>query len=256
LSGSVLFGGALIIASLVALLAGSVQLAAAGVSMFLLGLVLIAPGLLVPIARAFNVLVGVVLARQGTATIAEANLSRQPSRGAVTASATMIGLAVIVAVGGLTTSVRVGFLDVIRKSLGSDYLLIPPAVAVWETNVGAKSELATRLRAIPGVDVVSTLRPALTEAEGKASSVLAIDPLQYPKVAQLNFTQGDGEIAYGLLGQGRNVIVNGILADRAAHLSDCGRGGGLSQRQTADSVYLPGESEKGLRERRGRLFPD
>jgi putative ABC transport system permease protein len=127
----------------------------------------------------------------------------------------MIGLAIIVSIGGMTTSIRVGFLDVIRKSLGSDYLLIPPAVAVWETNVGASADLANRLRQVPGVDVVSTLRPALTEAEGKPSSVLGIDPAQYPKVAQLNFTQGDAETAYAQLGQGRTVIINGILASQA-----------------------------------------
>src|SRR5262249_32670647 len=126
-----------------------------------------------------------------------------------------IGLAVIVAVGGMTTSVRAGFLDVIRKSLGSDYLLIPPAIGIWETNVGAHSELANKLRAVPGIDAVSTLRPALTEAEGKTSEVLAIDPVEYPKVAQLNFTEGSPGNAYYQLGQGRTVIINGVLAGQA-----------------------------------------
>jgi putative ABC transport system permease protein len=215
LSSGAIIGIGLILLSILALLWGDIGYAGVGILLFLAGLVLVAPALLVPIARAFNLLVSAVLAGQGTSTIAEANLSRQPSRGAVTASATMIGLAVIVAMGGMTTSVRIGFLDVIRKSLGSDYLLIPPAVAVWETNVGASADLANRLRAVPGVDVVSTLRPALTEAERKSSSVLAIDPVQYPKVAQLNFSQGDSSTAYQQLGQGRNVILNGILATQA-----------------------------------------
>lgn len=212
---SVVIGWVLLIASVAALLSGKLQYTSLGILLFIAGLVMVAPALLMPIARAFNLLLGTLFARQGTGTIAEANLSRQPSRGAVTASATMIGLAVIVAVAGMTTSIRVGFLDLIRKNLGSDYLLIPPAVATWETNVGASADLANRLRAVPGVDVVSTLRPALTEAEGYSTSVLAIDPVQYPKVAQLNFNQGSPGNAYYQLGQGRNVIINGFLASQS-----------------------------------------
>ena len=104
--------------------------------------VLIAPALVRPASDGFGRLIALVYARQGIGELAQGNLARQPSRAAVTASATMIGLAVVVAAGGLVTSLTGSMNDVMRKSLDSDYLFVPPSVALWSSDVGAGSGLA------------------------------------------------------------------------------------------------------------------
>ncbi len=210
-----ILGAGLIVLAAIALVSGNTGLVAAGGLSFLLGLVLVAPALVKPIAAVFGALVALAFARQGTGLLAQGNLTRQPSRAAVTASATMIGLAIIVAVGGLTTSLAGNFLGIMRKTLGSDYLLLPPSIGVWQSNVGAKQDLADQLRQVRGVGAVSTMRYAGSTLNGQAVSLLGIDPATYPQVAGLNFQAGEPDTAYAALSEGRALIANGPFAAEA-----------------------------------------
>ena len=210
-------GGGLIVLSLLALITGQIAFIALGSIMFLVGIILIAPILIKPIAKFLSRFVLGIYAREGTGVIAQSNLSRNPSRAAITASATMIGLAVIVAMGGMIWSITGGFLDVLQRSLGSDYLIMPPAVAVWGSNVGARGELADKIRAIPGVQVVSTLRYALASSEGEQFSLLAINPAEYTQVASLTFLEGEPDSAFSSMDKSSAIIMNGILAAQSGH---------------------------------------
>ncbi|MFN8497132.1 MAG: FtsX-like permease family protein [Anaerolineae bacterium] len=205
-------GVALVAASVAGLLSGNLSLVALGCLFFLFGLILVAPALVRPIASVFSALLALLFAREGTATLAQSNLSRQPTRAAITASATMIGLAIIVGMGGVVWSITGGFMDVLQRSLGSDYLLMPPSIGLWQSNVGAKGDLAQRIRGIPGVGVVSTLRYAMSSGDGQGVAVLGIDPVAYPQVASLSFLQGDNATAYAALADGRALIANGVFA--------------------------------------------
>ena len=208
-------GVALLALGLAGFAVGGIKLAALGCLAFLVGLILVAPTLVRPIAAVFAALIGLVFAREGTGTIAQSNLTRQPSRAAITASATMIGLAIIVGMGGLVYSITGGFTDVLQRSLGSDYLMMPPSVGLWKSNIGARQDLAERLRDVPGVAVVSSLRYASASGNGQDVALLGIDPAAYPRVASLTFQQGDGPTAYAALGAGRGLIANGIFAAQA-----------------------------------------
>ena len=207
-------GAVMIVVGIFALLTKTFAYIGLGGILFVLGLILVAPALVRPIANLFGDLLALLFARAGTGQLAEGNLSRQPSRAAVTASTTMIGLAILVMASGLITSASIGFLSVLRKSLGSDYLLVPPSIAVWGSNVGAQPQLADDLRAIEGVDAVSTLRFSAAKAGGPMGevtiSVLGINPADYVKVSGLTFADGNGDTL--VLNNGQNVILNGIGA--------------------------------------------
>jgi len=207
-------GVCLIALAVLGLISGNMGLTALGGLMFLIGLVLVAPALVKPIASVFSALIAFTFAREGTGTLAQGNLTRQPARSAITASATMIGLAIIVGMGGLIWSLSGGFLDILRRSLGSDYLIMPPSVGVWGSDVGAKQDLAENLRAVSGVGAVSTMRFAAATANGKSISLLGIDPEVYPQVASLTFQEGDWT-AYNKLSNGRTLITNGVFAAQA-----------------------------------------
>lgn len=212
LSKGTIAGIVLIGLALVGLLTRNVEFVALGGFSFLLGLVLVAPALVKPMANVLGSMFALVFAREGTGSLAEGNLTRQPSRAAITASATMIGLAIIVAAVGLITSLTGGISAILEKSLGSDYLLLPPSVGVWSTDVGADSSLADRLRGVVGVSAVSTLRFAPATLNNKQVNLLGIDPVDFPKVSGLNFTEGDPAAVYGELANGRQLIVNGATA--------------------------------------------
>ncbi|MBI5031521.1 MAG: ABC transporter permease [Chloroflexi bacterium] len=218
--------GALMIAvAIVGLLSGFFPLVALGGFFFLIGLVLVAPALVNPIANLFGMLLALVFAREGTGELAQGNLTRQPSRAAITASATMIGLAIVVGAGGMMFSMTGTVMGLFSKTLGSDYLLIPPSIAVWKGDVGASSSLKGKISSVPGIAAVSSLRYAQSSIQSvslktgtgeTALSVLGIDPIDYPKLSSLDFQSGNAQDAFGALASDkRNVIVNGILAASA-----------------------------------------
>jgi len=207
-------GVAVIVLTVIAILTGKPELIIPGGLFFLLGLVLIAPALVRPIALIFGRIVGIFYARQGIGELAQGNVTRQPSRVAVTASTTMLALAIIVAMGGMVSSLTVTLYDLIRTNLGSDYLFVPPSIALWGSNVGAKSDFADQLKQIDGVDAVSSLRFTSAISNGQAISLLGIDPVSYPAVSSLFFQKSvfaDEASAYESLASGRNMIVNGAL---------------------------------------------
>jgi putative ABC transport system permease protein len=190
-------------------------LVALGGVALLVGLVLVAPALIRPIAVVFGGLLTILFATEGTGTLAEGNLTRQTSRAAVTASAIMIGIAIIVALGGMISSLNDFTAGIMQKTLGSDYLLVPPSIATWAGNVGASRGLADKLREVRGVGVVNTMRYAASTVNGKAVSLLGIDPVFYPRASGLDFLEGDPTTAYTALGAEHSLIVNGLLAANA-----------------------------------------
>ena len=207
-------GVVIILLTIAAILSGQPVFIIPGGLFFLLGLVLMAPALVRPFAIAFGWILALVYARQGTADLARGNLTRQPTRVAVTASTTLLALAIIVAAGSLVSSLTITLYDLIRDNLGSDYLFVPPSIALWGSNVGAKSDFAQQLKAVDGVEAVSTFRFASTISNGQAISVLGIDPVSYPAVSGLYFQDSlyaDEDAAYASLAEGRNMIVNGAL---------------------------------------------
>ena len=214
-TGSGFVGGVvIIILTMIAILTGQPALIIPGGLFFLLGLVLIAPALVRPFALAFGWVVSLFYAKQGIGELAQGNLTRQPSRVAVTASTTMLALAIIVAMGGMVSSLTVTLFDLIRDNFGSDYIFVPPSIALWGSNMGTKPEFAEQLKAVDGVETVSTFRYASATSNGHAISVLGIDPVSYPAVSSFYFQDSiypDEEFTYASLANGRNMFVNGSL---------------------------------------------
>jgi putative ABC transport system permease protein len=214
-----LIGGGLIGLALLALLTRQIGLISLGALLFLVGLVLIAPALVHPIAAVFGKVLALTFAREGA--LAQGNLVRQPGRSATTASAMMIGFAILVGISGMVSSMTEGTWRFIDQSMGSDYLLMPQSIVLGSGNIGARPELAESLRSIPGVSVVSSLRYATTQANEKDLQLVGIDPHTYPSVAGLSFKEGNPNTAYQALQDGNGIIINGIFAaNNQIHIGD------------------------------------
>lgn len=203
-------GAVLIALALVGLLSGQVGPALLGTALLLGGMVLVAPALIRPLARAFGRPLALAFACEGR--IAQGNMARQPGRAAVTASALMIGLALVVAATGMASSIVDGFMGIVDKNLGADFIFMPPSLLMSGGNVGAGPELAERIRGTPGIAIVTTLRMGTSEANGAALQVIGIDPVTFPQVSGLDFSAGDEAEAYAALGAGRAIIINGVFA--------------------------------------------
>lgn len=199
-----------IILSLAAIFSGQAALIIPGGFLFLIGLVLVTPALVRPFAALFGSMVALLYVRQGIGGLAQSNLTRQPSRVAVTVSASMLGLAVIVAAGGLVTSLTGTLAETIHHSLGSDYLFVPPSIGIWGSNLGANARFAVALRQVDGVEAVSTFRFASSASGAQAVSLIGIEPVAFQKVSGLIFVDGN-ESAYEKIGAGRSLIANGAF---------------------------------------------
>ncbi|MCE5209178.1 MAG: FtsX-like permease family protein [Chloroflexi bacterium] len=208
-------GVVMVALAVVALMTKNTGLLALGGVLFIVGLILAIPGLVNPIANLFGRLLSFLYARSGILQISEGNLSRQPSRTAITASTTLIAMAILVMGASMMSSMVTGFESVIRKNLGSDFLLLPPSVSLWGSDVGADSSMAESISQIDDVAVVSSLRFAPSRVNDQSISLMAIDPVTYPQVSGLDFSKGNPDEAYAALGEGRNIVVNGLLASMA-----------------------------------------
>ena len=205
-----IFAVAMIIVSLLVLVSGISGMGMLGAFLFLIGLVLIAPALVEPLARIFSRLLDVIYAREGM--IARGNVTRQPGRSAVTASAVMIALAIVIAAAGLLSSVFGAFDDFGKDTLASDYLVMPSSLILSGGNVGAGPQLAQQIKDTPGVAALTTLRLAQATIDGKPLQMLGIDPVTYPQLSGLVFSSGNAQQAFKDLGAGRSVILSNIFA--------------------------------------------
>lgn len=183
-----------------------------GSIIFLVGIALVAPAIVNPLARVFGFGADLIFQREGD--IARSNLERNPGRSAITVTAVMLGLAAIIAMLGVVTSIFAGFLGYIDKSLSADYMFIPQSIVLSQGNTAAGPRLTDEVRHAPGIAAVSTLRVAFGKVNGGEVQVIGIDPATYPKVANLEWNAPSTDQVYQQIQSGRWVIANGIYASQ------------------------------------------
>jgi putative ABC transport system permease protein len=204
---SLLLGLGLMIVAMLLIISGT-QGSVSGALLFMIGMVIAAPALVIPVANLFSPILSIWFAREGD--LARGNLIRQPGRAAITGSTLMIGLAVLVMMAAMVSGFDGLIKDLANTSFSSDIILMPQTLGVYNNVIGADESLANRLREIPEVETVSSLRYASSAIDGKALQVLGIDPNTYQEVASLEFNQGTPESAFPALNEGRNAIVSSL----------------------------------------------
>jgi putative ABC transport system permease protein len=160
----------LLVGLLVGGLSTAVRLIALGVGTvgLFLGVAMLAPMLVPPLVR----VLGWPATRfgGGAGALARGNASRNPSRTASTASALMIGLALVTFVGVLAAGLKTRFSDAVNQEFVANY-----AVTATDnfTPISLSSEKA--LRTVPGVTVVSGVRAGDGKAFGGTINVTGVD---------------------------------------------------------------------------------
>jgi putative ABC transport system permease protein len=173
-------------------IATSQRLLALGVGVLLLfvGVALIAPKIVRPLARTLGWFGAKVGGTPGK--LARENTQRDPQRTASTAAALMIGLALVTFVAVLGAGLRSSFESAVNQLFHADYAL---------TSQNNFSPLATpaadALRKVPGVIVVSGVRAGDGRAFGKSVQVTGVEPTM-PKVIRVKWVQGSEAAASNL----------------------------------------------------------
>ncbi len=141
---------------------------AAGTLGMFVGVALIAPRLVRPIAW----VVGAPAARFGGAPgrLARENATRNPGRTAVTASALMIGLALVTFVTVLAQGIRSSWGSTVRKQVSADYILTTSSG--WDSFSPAA---AAAIAHTPGVEAVSSVRSSVVDLGASQATVSGLD---------------------------------------------------------------------------------
>ncbi len=205
-----LIAGLVIMAFAALMLVAGAKTATLGAFVFLIGMVVAAPSLVVPVAQLFSPILALLYAREGD--LARGNMTRQPGRVAITASTLMIGLATLIMMASLVSSLAGFVTTIVAETFNSDLLVLPPTIGVYTSIIGADESLANRVRALPEVQTVAGLRYASSISGDQGLEVLGIDPQTYSQVSKLQFANGTPEDAYSAMASGRNAIVTSLTA--------------------------------------------
>jgi putative ABC transport system permease protein len=123
--------------------------------------------------------------------LAEQNAVRNPRRTAATASALMIGLALVSAMSVLGTSAKASVDETIEENFVADFV-VSNAIGV-----PFSPQVTDRVQAVPGVDTVARVRFAPGRVDGERASVGAVDPARLEDTLGVRIAEGSPRALHG-----------------------------------------------------------
>jgi putative ABC transport system permease protein len=180
IGGTVLAVGVLVLA--VGLFASAGILAVGvGAAVTFMGVAMLAPFIAGPMAR----VLGRLPASTGvTGRLSQENAARNPRRTAVTASALMVGVALVAAIATLAQSATVSFNGLFDRAIKATYVLDATNFAFLSPAV------EQAVRGVPGVIAVNPVRTARWHLGEVGKDVSGIDPVAGPQVLSVKMVDG------------------------------------------------------------------
>lgn len=162
------------------------QIMGVGALLLFLGVALISPLLARPLARSIGWPIGRALGVPGK--IARGNAMRDPSRTAATASALMIGVALVTFVTIFAASSKAAVAKSFEENLKADFLVRPIAISAF-----LSPEIAPRLEALPEVESTAGVRFAGLLLDGRLTGALGTDPNKIGQLRSFEVKEGKKE---------------------------------------------------------------
>ncbi len=135
-----------------------------------------------------------------TGQMGKENAARNPRRTAATASALMVGIALVTAIATLGASATSSFNELFDKSIKADY-------ALSASNFGTITPAAEDVvRSVPGVTAVSPVRTTDFHIGSVGKQVTGLDPVAGPQVLAFEMVQG----STAALGRGEVLIDSSV----------------------------------------------
>jgi putative ABC transport system permease protein len=185
---------------------------AGGTLAMFVGVALLAPSLVRPIAW----VVGSPAARVAGAPgrLARENATRNPGRTAVTASALMIGLALVTFVTVLGQGIRSSWGSTVRKQVSADYVLT--TASGWDSFSPAA---AAALARTPGVAAVSNVRSSAVRLGGSQTTLTGLDTKTVRHFFHFTWVEGS-DATLGRLGDDGAIVLTGFAKTHHLHVGD------------------------------------
>ena len=152
-----------------------------GALLVFLGVALLSPSVAAPMAHVLGVLYRPF---KTSGHLAEENAARNPRRTASTASALMIGLALVTTVLVVGTSLKATFQDTIDKTITADWYVVPKSF------VGFDPGLTKSLSDLPELSAVAAVRQGQVQVDGSTKQASAVDFGEVSQVFDLGLNSG------------------------------------------------------------------
>jgi putative ABC transport system permease protein len=150
--------------------------------------------------------------------IAAEQIARAPGRNAITVSALMVGIAIMIGVGIMIQSFRQTVEAWINQTVMADLVVATPGwLTGEESGMQAKRmPLAwmKRAEAVPGVAAVDTYRDLTIELDGRPVSLVSRDLRVHAERSRYLFVDGDSARVLSRTVAARGVVVSEVLAGR------------------------------------------
>ncbi len=172
-----------------------------------LGISLIIPILVRPLAALFSPVLGLFFGIEGR--MAAANATRNRGRTALTASALMVGISLVVAFSALGGSLLGSIRDYLDDSLGSDYVVQPTQ---QNSDAGFLAKLPEEVNRVRGVEKTTSIVSSFRQDGKKLDAVFGVDQ-NYPGIFRVDYAAGGPE-AFSKLKEGRALIGKQLAEDR------------------------------------------
>jgi putative ABC transport system permease protein len=175
-----------------------------GVALIFVGVAMLAPLIARPLARGIGAPFAALFRMPGR--LGRENAARNPRRTSSTASALMIGLALVAFTSIFAQSLKSSVADLLERTLKADYILSTNQFA------GFSPEAAQAARGVQGVGIVSELRggqDAQIKIDGSTHFPSGVDPATIDRV--LNLELRPGSSLAGL--QSGGIAIKGQTAD-------------------------------------------
>jgi putative ABC transport system permease protein len=172
-----------------------------------LGISLIIPVLVRPLAALFSPVLRLLFGVEGR--MAAANATRNRGRTALTASALMVGISLVVAFSALGGSLLGSIRDYLDSSLGSDYVVQPTE---QNSDAGFSAKLPEKIRQVQGVEKTTSIVSSFRQDGKKLDAVFGVDQ-NYPEIFRVNYAAGDRE-SFSKLEDGGALIGKQLAEER------------------------------------------
>ena len=177
----------------------------------LLGAAFIVPKALTAWERAVRPVIRRLYGDEGA--LGSRNIQRALLRTALTVSALMIGVAMILSIRAVTDAFALDIRTWIERYIGGD---------VWvSSTLNLRPDLARRLNGVEGVAEVASVRyldvkRIKPEGSHESLSLMAVDPIAYTRVTSFVFTSGQGnpERMVSRLAAGDAIFISSVLAEK------------------------------------------
>jgi putative ABC transport system permease protein len=207
-------GTLVLVAGLVSMTAGLVAGAGilwvgVGALGLFLGVAMLSPFLSRPMVGG----VGSVLPRfwGPTGRLARENARRNPRRTAATASALMIGLALVAAGGVLASSITKSANDIIDKSIGADFIV------TTKNFLPIPSSVADDIAAVDGIDAVTSFRAGQAKIGNSVVSLQGVTADTVDRTLRLDMVKGD---VAALAGDDEVLVDDAVAKDKGWKVGD------------------------------------